>query len=329
MDVARLAGVSIGTVSNVLANRAAVRPATRRRVEAAIAELKYRPNRIARSLVGQRTHVVGMVVPDVANPFFAELMQGAEEELESAGYAVVFGNSHGSEARQLRYLESFRDRQVDGLILVLAPSTEAAVLSEMGAHMALVLVDRSLPDWRGDQVVGDDEAGMQLAVGLLAQMGHRRLGLINGEPGISTARRRRLGFEASLRKWGLDPRCVTDGSFTMGSGFAQAARLLDVPEPPTAICAGNDLLAMAALAAATGRGLRVPQDVSIVGYDDIAYARLLSPGLTTVRQPAASMGAEAARLLLERIDRGRTEPRTIVIRPELVVRGSTGPAPAV
>lgn len=325
LDVAKRAGVSIGTVSNVLANPRVVRPITRRRVEAAIAELNYRPNRIARSLTGQPTQVIGMVIPDVANPFFSELMLGVENELESAGYAIIFGNSHNSSDRQLRYLNSFRDRRVDGLIVVMAPDTKPSALQDVASGTPLVLVDRGFDQWAGDQVLGDDGAGMKLAVDHLLQLGHRRVALINGERYVSTADRRRRGFELALHARGLHPHHVSDGSFTIESGHAQATRLLESPEPPTAICAGNDLLAMAAIAAARERSLRVPDDLSVVGYDDIAYARLVSPGLTTVRQPATSMGAEAAKLLLERFVQERTEDRTIIIRPELVVRESAGP----
>src|SRR5262245_2275380 len=249
-DVARLAGVSTGTVSNVMANHRSVRSDTRRRVEAAMAQLRYRPNRVAQSLTRQRTHVVGMVVPDIANPFFSELLHGTEGELEAAGYAVVFGNSHDGGARQLRYLGSFRERQVDGLVVAMAPDTEIADLEDVAAGLPFILVDRTLPGWTGDQVLGDDERGIEMAVDHLVRLGHRRLALVNGERRLSTAQLRRRGFEAALAARGLRPTCLSEGSFTMESGFAQAARLFELPEPPTAICAGNDLLALAAAAAA-------------------------------------------------------------------------------
>jgi len=326
VDVARLAHVSTGTVSNVLANHRLVRLRTRRRVEAAITALNYRPNRIAQSLTGRPTRVIGMIVPDVTNPFFSELMLGAEGELEGAGYAVVFGNSHGNATRQSSYLGNFRDRRVDGLILVIAAETEAEALSEPADGIPLVLVDRTLDRWQGDQVLGDNEAGMKLAVEHLVKLGHRRIALINGED-VWTGARRKRGFEAALEQEGLkpDPRYVSHGSFTFDSGLVQARRLLALADRPSSICAGNDLLAMAAIVAAQERGISVPSDLSVVGYDDIAYAQLVSPGLTTVRQAATKMGAEASRLLLDRFTNERTEDRTIVIRPTLVTRGSTAP----
>ena len=325
-DVARLAGVSTGTVSNVLGNGAMVRPETRNRVLAAIAQLNYSPNRIAQSLTRQRTDVIGMLVPDVTNPFFSELLLGAEVQLEAAGYAVVFGNSRDSDGTQVRYLNSFRERRVDGLIVVLSPDPDGAALEDVASDIPVVLADRSLPGWAGDQVIGDDDKGMEMAITHLVALGHRDVALINGDPRLSTAQRRLRGFEASLRAHGLAPMAITSGSFTLDSGLAQAKLLFEGSRRPTAVCAGNDLLALAACTAFAEMGIRVPADVSIVGYDDISYARLVAPRLTTVRQPAQEMGAMAARLLIERLNQGSREGRTVVVQPELVVRGSTAPA---
>ncbi len=328
LDVAQLAGVSTGTVSNVIGNPSRVRPQTRSRVESAIAQLGFRPNQIARSLTRQRSQVVGMIVPDVGNPYFAELLVEIERRFEAAGYAVVFGNSHQSCAAQRRYLEGFQERQVDGLVIVVAPETDIAELESAGRETPLILVDRTVPGWRGDQVVGDDEEGMELVVEHLVQLGHRRIALLNGDREVSTARRRLLGFEAALARRGLHPLFTSDGGFTIDSGLAQASRLFELESPPTAICAANDLLALAAMTAAAGRGVKVPEQMSIVGYDDMSYARLVSPGLTTVRQGTDRIGMAAAELLIERLRETRSEPCSVVIRPELVVRGSTGPPSA-
>src|SRR5439155_4352634 len=206
---------------------------------------------------------------------------------------------------------------------------EAQTLAEPADSIPLVLVDRSLDRWQGDQVLADNEAGMQLAVQHLVGLGHRRIALINGDD-VWTGAHRRGGFEAALRAQGLRPesQLISHGSFTFESGLIQANHMLGIAQRPTAICAGNDLLAMATVVAAQERGLSLPRDLSVVGYDDIDYARLISPGLTTVRQSATTMGAEAARLLLDRFTNKRTQDRTIVFRPTLVVRGSTGAVPA-
>ena len=326
-DVARRAGVSVGTVSNVLSNPRAVRAQTRRRVEVAIAELNYRPNRIAQSLSRRHTNIVGMVVPDISNPFFSELMLGVEHVLNAADYAVVFGNAHDDAAKQRRYFDGFRERRVDGMVIAITPGTEIEDVASVGADLPVVMVDRTLSGWHGDEVVGDNAAGMEMAVAHLYQLGHRRLALVNGETRLSTAAQRSEGFERALRARGLSPVLLSVGSFTLESGFAQAAQLFSMAQRPTGICAGNDLLAMAVIAAANEYGLRVPEDLSVVGYDDITYARLVSPSLTTVRQSAYSMGTEAARLLMERISGRRSSDRVTVLRPEFVVRRSAGPAP--
>ena len=194
-DVARRAGVSVGTVSNVLSNPRAVRAQTRRRVEVAIAELNYRPNRIAQSLSRQHTNIVGMVVPDISNPFFSELMLGVEHVLNAADYAVVFGNAHDDAAKQRRYFDGFRERRVDGMVIAITPGTEIEDVASVGADLPVVMVDRTLSGWHGDEVVGDNAAGMEMAVAHLYQLGHRRLALVNGETRLSTAAQRSEGFE--------------------------------------------------------------------------------------------------------------------------------------
>jgi LacI family transcriptional regulator len=327
-DVAELARVSVGTVSNVLTNAQRVSPATRRRVEVAIAQLGYRRDKVAQSLSRRRTNLIGALVPEVTNPFFAELVQEIENVVFSAGdYSVVFATSHEGPDSQRRYLESFRERRVDGVIVVVAAETELPDIEAIAADTAVVLVDRDVSDWQGDAVLSANESGVELAVDHLSQLGHVRIALINGELKLPTARERRQGFEQAMRTRHLTPVGISQGSFTLESGHAQMDALLSAPEPPTAVVAANDLLAMAAITAATAHGLRVPRDLSIVGYDDITYARLVSPPLTTVRQPAREMAREAANLLLDRLSNPPRESRRVVFQPELVVRRSTGAAP--
>jgi LacI family transcriptional regulator len=328
-DVAQLANVSVGTVSNVLTNARRVNPQTRRRVEGAIAQLGYRRDRVAESLSRRRTNLIGALVPEVTNPFFAELVQEIENVVFAAGeYAVVFATTHEGSDSQRRYLESFRDRRVDGVIIVVAADTNASDIEAVAAETPVVLVDRAVQGWNGDAVLSTNEAGVEFAVDHLSQLGHVRIALINGELKLPTARERLRGFEQAMQARGLSPVGISQGSFTLESGYAQMEVLLGIPEPPTAVVAANDLLAMAAISAATAHGLRVPRDVSVVGYDDITYARLVSPPLTTVRQPAREMAREASNLLLDRLSTGPRESRRLVFQPELVVRRSTGPVSA-
>jgi LacI family transcriptional regulator len=324
-DVAAKAGVSVGTVSNVMANAARVRPETRRRVESAIAALGYRPNRVAQSLSRQRTHLVGALVPEVTNPFFAELVQGIERSLSAAQYSVVFATSHEDVELQRRYIEDFHGRRVDGVVLVVAADTEVEEMIAIAADTPVTVVDRVLDGWDADHVTGDSAAGMELAVGHLAQLGHRRFALINGEAKISTARERESTFIRAVAELGGEGE-ISRGSFTLDSGFAQAEALLGRDDPPTAIIAGNDLIGIATITVAAQRGISVPDELSVIGYDDVPYARLMAPALTTVRAFPETLGIEAARLLLDRLDGHHHDGRHVRIAPELVVRRSTGPA---
>lgn len=325
-DVAKRAGVSVGTVSHALSGARGVAPATRRRVERAVKELGFRPNYVARSLTRGRTMTVGMVVPDIVNPVFAQLLGGAEDVLSQAGYAVLFGSSENLPDKERRYLETFRERQVDGIIADVATGSDEAALIDLAAVVPVVLVDRLTADWPGDGARADDEYGMALAVDHLVGLGHRRLALVNGERAVSGAIRRRAGFEQQLAKHGLRPVWVSDGTFTIASGREQTRALLDSGRTPTAICAGNDVLAMGVLDVLHERGVAVPGSISVSGYDDIEFAASVTPPLTTVTQPMRAMGAAAARLLAQRFAEPEAPAHSVVLRGELVVRGSTGPA---
>jgi LacI family transcriptional regulator len=325
-DVARTAGVSVGTVSHVLSGSRTVRPATRARVEAAIAALHYRPSTIARALNRRRTQTIGMVVPDVANPFFADLIREVEQAMADLDHAVVFGNSANDPERERRYLESFLSRRVDAAIVAVTAGSDLDLLRHVAAEVPTVLVDRPVPV-PADTVVGDNRGGLGLAVEHLVSLGHRRVGYLDGDPALGTARERRAGLEEALARHGLEPAAASDGAFTLASGHEQALALLRAAGRPSAVCAGNDLLAMGLLKAAGELGVAVPEDMAVVGYDDIVYAAFTSPPLTTVRQPGRAMGEATARLLEARL-RGETgPPRAVTIEPELVVRASTAPPP--
>lgn len=324
-DVARLAQVSVGTVSHVISKSRYVRPETQERVEKAIARLGFRPNRVARALISQRTSTIGMILPDISNPYFSELLRGAEDVLYEADYAAFFGNSDNDPDKEQLYIRAFRDRMVDGVIAVIATDADAAEIRALGEEIPMVIMDRLIPEWAGDSVSGDDHVGMEMAVNHLVQLGHTRIALINGTLSISSTSRRRQGFEDSLRAHGVAPVAVSEGRFTIESGYAQASAILEGDERPTAIVAGNDLLAIGALSAARDAGLHVPGDLSLTGYDDISYAQISSPGLTTIRQPAREMGAVAARLILERLTSKGSGGQQLLLQPELIVRRSTAP----
>ena len=326
-DVARQAGVSSGTVSNVLSGARRVAPRTLRKVERAIRELDYRPNFAARALVRRQTMTVGMIVPDIVNPIFAGLLSGAEDTLSQAGFAVLFGSSQNRIEKERRYLETFRDRQVDGMIIDIASDTDDAELATLRAGIPIVLVDHVTPAWSGDSVRSDDEHGMALAVDHLVGLGHRRIALINGEAIVTGAVRRQSGFESRLAHHGLKPVWVSSGTFTMSSGHVQAGALLASDAQVTAICTGNDVLALGVLSMLREAGIEVPRAISVVGYDDIEFDAAVTPKLSTVSQPMQAMGAAAARLLLQRLQEPEGAPQTIVLRGRLVERESTAPPP--
>ncbi len=324
LHVAQLAGVSTGTVSHVLTKSHYVRPETVERVEAAIAQLGYRPNRVAQALIKRRTHTIGMMLPNLINPSHVDLLHAVEETLGDAGYAMVFGNSQNDPVKERRCLEALRDRRVDGLITAIATDTEAREMESIARDMAVAMVNRTVPGWDGDSVIPDTDWGMIQAVDHLVSLGHREIAFVNGDPRIQTARDRRRGLDMALRRHGLAAVSITEGVFSVESGYAQTVNLLRSGIRATAICAGNDVMALGVLQAAKDNGLCVPRDLSVVGFNDIQYARFTSPSLTTVCVPYRLIGAEAARLILARLADPKSPTQQIVVRPNLVIRESSG-----
>ena len=324
-DVARLAGVSAGTVSHVLTKSRYVRPETVERVETAIAQLGYRPNRVAQSLIKRQTHTIGMILPNLINPSHVDLLHAVEETLSDEGYTVVFGNSQNDPVKERRCIGAFRDRRVDGLITAIATDADAAEMRSLAEEIPVVMVNRIVPGWDGDSVLCDTRTGMELAIDHLVSLGHRQIALINGDPRIQTARMRQAGFEAALRKHGLVAAAMSEGVFSVESGRAQALDLIRSGIRVTAICAANDVMALGVLEGIKEAGLRVPENVSVTGFNDIAYARFTSPSLTTVNVPYRVMGAEAARLILDRLVDRAIRARQIFVTPRLVARESTTP----
>lgn len=324
VDVAAHAGVSTGTVSNVLSGARHVRPETRARVETAFAELKFRPNRVARSLSQRRTSTIAMVIPDVTNPFFAELVRTVEQSLAAAGYAVLFGNAANDADAERRYLTEFADRRVDAIVAATA-GVDAEFLHRLGAELPTILVDRVAEGWTGDLITDDNHAGMTAIVDHLVALGHRHIGLLDGEPTLSTGRERLEAVRQALRRHDLELTSAGAGAFTLESGYRSAHEMLTSADPPTAICAASDLQALGALRAARDLGASVPADVSVSGYDDIPYATYVTPSLTTVRQPVTAIAAEIVALLLRRLDRPDAPAQHVELTPELVIRDSTAP----
>ena len=322
-DVAERAGVSKSLVSLVMRGSPQVSVQRREAVLRAAADLQYRPNAAARSLVRKRSFVIGVVLSDLHNPFFAEVVDGIEEEAGASNYQAMFNAVSRSPEREAAALETFLQLRTDGLILAGAELPTQEIVA-VAATAPVVLVTRATRSPLLDSVTNDDRAGARLAVEHLVALGHRDIAHIDGGRGAGAAARR-SSYLATMRSHGLsEETTVVQGTFTEEGGANGVERLL-ARGRPTAIFAANDLVAVGALHALQERALRVPQDVSLVGYDNSSLAALGHINLTTIDQPRRQLGATAVRLLLERLDRGRREARHLVVSPHLVVRGTTSP----
>jgi DNA-binding LacI/PurR family transcriptional regulator len=323
-NVAERAGVSKSLVSLVMRGSPHVSERRRQAVLQAARELGYRPNAVARSLVEGRTRLIGAIVADLHNPFFAEFLDGLQESLHGAGLRMLVGSGRWDPLFEAEAVEAFLEMRVDGLVLL---SVVPESLKEAAASVPVVLVGER--DVHGiDIVVDDDELGASLAVDHLVELGHRRIAHIEGARS-TTAHYRRAGYEKAMHRHGLSAEIVVEpGDFTEDGGYRAARSLLRRDARPTAIFAPNDLVATGALSAADELGMTVPADLSIVGYDNTHLAAIRHISLTSVDQPRRDMGRVAAELLTARIGDPSRHPRQNLVVPHLVVRSTTGPAPA-
>lgn len=327
-DVATLAGVSVGTVSNVLNRPDMVAPLTRERVEAAVEKLGFVRNESARHLRAGRSRMIGLVVLDAANPFFTDIARGVEDVAAEAGSQVVLGNSNENTDRETSYLRLFEETRVQGLLIspVRAETPRLARLRARGIPVVLVDRDSELADRCSVSV--DDVLGGRLAVEHLLQTGHRHIAVVGGPPEIRQVTERRAGAAEAARQFGTDVRLdvVDTRALTIAAGSAAGDRLAGTPpgDRPSAVFALNDLIALGLLQALTRHGLKVPQDVAIIGYDDIDFAAAAAIPLSSVRQPREDLGRRAAELLLDEITNPNThQHQRLVFQPDLVVREST------
>lgn len=323
-DVAERAGVSTTTVSHVVNETRFVSRDLRERVSQAMEELDYRPNVIARSLRRQRTHNIAVVVPDIAYPFFAEVARGIEHEAFRLGYRAILCASQGDVEKESPCLDLVRTKQVDGLILVAVGKDNEYVNALIDRGTPIVICDRELPGIEVDTVTADnEECGVQATTHLIA-LGHPRIACIAGPVDLSVSDERLRGYRRALESAGvpLHEELLRHGDFRHRGGFDVMNELLDLDAPPTAVFAGNDLMAMGAICAASKRRLRIPEDVAIVGCDDIALAAFTNPSLTTVRLPKHQIGSAAVNMLVSRIAGERQSIEKRVLPVDLVIRDS-------
>jgi LacI family transcriptional regulator len=325
-DVAREARVSVFTVSAVVNHKSHVGKKLRERVEAAIRKLNYRPNLLARSLAKQKTHTIGMIVPDISNPFFPLVVRGAEDAAQKRGYNLLLCNSDDTQEKEENALELLLSKRVDGILLTKAICDLSPPLRKLVQEMKvpIVLVMRTFPKISRDAVITDDYQGAYEAVCHLARSGRKRIGLIGGPRKVSNGKARWEGFRDALKANNLDfdPSLVIDGDYRVESGYRAGNLLLS--HRPDGVYVANFLMTVGLLKAAEEMGLRCPEDFGLVSFDDYPWLGIFHPKLTTVELPKYQLGQEAVELLLDRIA-GKDGPGVLKkLQPELRVRESCG-----
>lgn len=329
-QVAALAGVSTATVSRVLARSGRVSPDLDARVRQAAQALNYQPNRAARNLRARHGSTVGVLIPDIQNLFYTSIVRAIDDEVQQHGYTVLLGNSGGQSDREQVYLDTFRAEGAVGVLLV--PNQRDARLYHefLRAALPTVILDRYLDLPGVDSVSVDNAAGAAEAVKHLASLGHRRIALLSGLEYYSVGAERRRGYVEGLvgSQLPVDEELIRDGEFEREAARRATHDLLSLPDPPSAIFSANNTMSLGALQAIHERGLRVPENVSLVGFDDMPWQVATQPPLTCISQPTYEIGAAAARLLMERIEHPGRPAQRVVLDTKLIVRASSA-APAV
>lgn len=327
-DVAKAVGVAHSTVSRALNGDPRISHETRERVLRAARELNYQPNVSARGLVRRKVLSIGLVVPDVTEPFYGRIVEGVDRATYEAGFNLVLYLTHADRRREIAALEQIRQGRVDGLILMIRKAKAEAVIEMKQQGVPLVLLLQQIRGSGIDSVRVDNAEGALAAVRHLIAGGHRRIALVSGPAQAPDAQERHRGYKTALEQAGIayDAQLVVRGDFSFASGARAAEKLLHLPERqrPTAIFAANDHMAMGAIKYLAEHGIAVPQQMAVVGFDDLAPAAYFSPSLTTVRQPVEESGRQAAELLIGRIQGAVRESREIILKTELVVRESCG-----
>jgi DNA-binding LacI/PurR family transcriptional regulator len=330
-QIAERANVSIGTVSHVINQTAKVRPKLRDRVLEAVHSMGYQPSALAQGLRRNRTNMLGMVIPDITNPFFPGVVRGVEDVAFKRSFRVILCNADNDPSKEGAYVRELRSYHIAGLLII--PSAGADIAGHLRAYASasvpVVCIDRVPDGWKGDAVLVANADGAYLATRHLIQMGHTRLAVITGPLRLTNASERLKGFMRALAasRIQIEPEFVEEARFDTETGYQAALRLLRMLPRPTAIFACNDLMAFGVLQAARELNLRCPEDLSIAGFDCLEFTKFTDPSLTSVYQPGYQLGATASRLLLQRVDGMRSAPKKIVLSTELNKRNSVALLP--
>lgn len=328
-EVAERAGVSVAVVSYVVNNGPRpVSPETQARVKKAIKELGYYPNELARSLSRKQTATIGLIIPSLINPVYAEIANSLESVCAAEGYMVMLCGTGRDPDKEKRLAQTLRAKQVDGVVVIPSQAPQVVVTPLQQAHIPMVVLEHDLPNTHCIAI--DDLQGGRLATQHLLSLGHCRIGMIKREPTSALSSLRFVGYREMLEKAGIpfDPDLVIESKAGQVAGYNAMQKLLALPNPPTAVFTHNDVLAVGAMRAIHDAGLTVPYDISVVGYDDTISSSYLNPPLTTVKFPVAEMGRRAGQIILELVQKeGSLPAQTVMLPVKLIVRASTAPPP--
>ncbi len=323
-DVAKRAGVSSATVSRVLANKQYVRDTTREKVLKAVKELGYQPSRVARSLRIKSSQIIGLLISDIQNPFFTALVRAVEDVAYENNYFIFLCNTDETMDKEAMYIDLMISENVAGVIITPTNECKSPCKKLLKAGIPMVAVDRRVLDCDADTVVLNNIHAASELVNLLIEHGHHRIGAILGRTEITTGRERYQGYKSALLRNNIPllPELVRFGLPKEEMGFTCTNELLNLPEPPTAIFTGNNLLTIGALRAIKERGLRIPNDIALVAFDDMEWSTLISPPITVAAQPTYEMGLKAAELILKRISNPTRPTETVLFEPQIKIRES-------
>ncbi|MEJ5963951.1 LacI family DNA-binding transcriptional regulator [Pedobacter immunditicola] len=327
-NVADMAGVSIATVSRVLNSDEVVKYETKVKVMNAMKKLKYSPNRVAQRLrsTKKNSRIIGLLIPDIQNPFYVDVIRGIEDHAYANNSVVIIGNFSQDDKKEKLYIDILKSESVDGFIVAPSNEKDVHIKELLKEGFPIVCIDRGLKDTEVDLVKVDNQAGVFNAINHLINLGHKRIAHITGNRRIPTTLERIAGYEEALKKHNIkiDPEIVVSKKSDYQSGAELADYLLDLDHPPTAIFAGNNLLTLGALDTINRRGLKIPDEIAIVGFDDVYWANSLNPPLTAVRQPGFEIGKRSCELLIQRINDPKRSVASIILKTELMVRKSCG-----
>jgi LacI family transcriptional regulator len=323
-DIAKKANVSVTTVSRVLNDKPDVGDDTRKKILKIIDEMNYNPNSVARGLVMQKTHTIGLIIPDISNPFFPQIVRAVEDKAQELGYSVILFNTDNHLARERKAVELFKSKQLDGLIVSLSLGNEKILKDLKAENYPVVQIDRSVLDYHYPLISIDNKKSAYQMVEYMIKKGYKKIAHISGDLNTTTARDRLEGYKKALKNHGIPIKneYIIEGEYTQNSAYQAMQSLLDLENRPRAVFAANDLSAAGVYKALFEAALEIPKDIAVAGHDDINLASLLKPELTTMRQPKYEMGERAVTILLEMINKQEFEIKDQILTTDLIIRES-------